>query len=492
MPSTSPDVLLASCGAQLAALRAGDLSSEDLLSLALDRIDALNGTLNAVVAQDRDGARAAARAADARYASGTARPLEGLPITIKDAFEVRGFAATCGSTRLADHHPADDAPAVARLRAAGAVLVGKTNVPELSADWQTDNALFGRTNNPWDLSCSPGGSSGGAVVAVATGMSSFELGSDVAGSIRWPAQAVGVFGHKPTQGLVPMRGHIPPSPWFDAEPDLVVAGPLTRSAGDLRLVMSELIGRPMRAAVPPRRAWRLGVLTAIPGAITGRDASAAVERAADALAARGATVERVTLPLPFDEVWHAYLLQLCRMHHASRPGRERQQWAARAGAFGPDDHSPGAWLARTAAASDAALLAALNARPRWQAALARAFERYDALLMPPAPTAALPHDPRGYVERPFVVDGVTRPIFEITAWIAPATVLHLPSTTAPVMRTTNGLPCGVQILGPLGGDATTIAIAEAVEAATGGFVAPPLARHVARTIRPAGGAREIA
>jgi amidase len=483
MPSNRfDDILLAPSRAQLKALRSGALSAEQLLGLALERLDALNPALNAVVAQDREAALAAARASDTRYATGTPRPLDGLPVTIKDAFEVRGFAATCGSPRLADHRPDADAAAVARLREAGAVIVGKTNVPEFSADWQTDNALFGRTNNPWDVALSPGGSSGGAAVAVATGMSSFELGSDVAGSIRWPSQATGIFGHKSTQGLVPMRGHIPPSPWFDDEPDLVVAGPLARSAVDLRLVLEVLTGRPLPRVRPPRGVWRLGVVTQIDGLRTSRDAVSAVERAAEALARDGADVDHVAGGLPFEEIWQVYLAQLCRMHHASRPGRERRQWAARAGGFAADDGSASAWLARSAAMTDTELFATLDARPRWHAALAPVFARYDALLMPPAPTAALPHDARGYEVRPFEVDGELRPIFEITGWIAPATVLHLPSTTAPVLRSAAGLPCGVQILGPLGGDATTIAIAEALESATGGFVAPPIVRSLASTV----------
>lgn len=429
-----------------------------------------------MIAQDREAARTAATASDARYAAGTARALEGLPVTIKDAFEATGFFATCGSEKLADHRPDEDATAVARLRAAGVVIVGKTNVPEFSAEWQTDNTLFGRTSNPWDVARSPGGSSGGAVVAVATGMTSFELGSDIAGSIRWPSQATGVFGHKSSQGLVPMRGHIPPAPFYVDEPDLVVAGPLARSARDLRLVLSVLSDQPVPPIRPLRGHWRVGVLTEAPGVRTARDAAAAVEMAADALARHGAEVGRVEAPFPFTEVWHAYLLQLCRMHHASRPSRDRNRWAARAGEFTAADESPAAWLARTAATPDSVLLAALDDRKRWIAATLPFFDRFDALLMPPASTAALPHDPRGYEERPYVVDDHVRSIFEITAWIAPATVLHLPATTAPVMRNAEGLPCGVQILGAPGADATTIAIAESLEEALGGFVAPPMAR----------------
>jgi amidase len=210
-----------------------------------------------------------------------------------------------------------------------------------------------------------------------------------------------------------------------------------------------------------------------------RGVMGAVEYAADALASVGAMVERVEAPFPFTDVWHAYLMQLCRMHHASRPGGNRKRWAVRMSEFAAGDDSPSAWLARTAAMADTELLAVLDARAQWQHAMAPFFERFDALLMPPTSTAALAHDARGYEERPFVVDGETRSIFEITAWIAPATVLHLPSTTAPVLRDADGLPCGVQVLGPLHGDATTIAIAEAIEVATGGFVAPPMARGLA-------------
>lgn len=454
------------------------MSSVELLEQAFDRIDALNPALNAVVAQDRAAATCAAAASDARYAAGTAGPLDGLPVTIKDAFEVVGFAATCGVPALADHHPEHDAPAVARLRDAGVVILGKTNVPPFSAEWQTVNELFGRTNNPWDLALTPGGSSGGAVAAVATGMSAFELGSDIAGSIRWPCHATGVFGHKSTQGLVEMRGHIPPAPWFDDEPDLVVAGPITRSAKDLALLMSVLARRPVAPFTKPVSSWRLGVLTEAPGAATARAVVDAVDVAANALANTGARVERIASPFPFTAVWHAYLSQLCRMHHASRPSRERHRWAARAGEFADDDESPAAWLSRTAGRSESELFAALEPRARWLEALAPCFAELDAILMPPAPTPALPHDPRGYDERPLIVDGEERSIFEMTAWIAPATVLHLPSTTAPVVRDAAGRPCGVQILGPLHGDAITIAIAGALEAATGGFVAPPLAREL--------------
>lgn len=327
--------MLASCVDQLRELGARRVSSVELLRAAFGRLDALNPVVNAVVAQDREAALCASAASDARYAAGSARPLEGLPVTIKDAFEVVGFAATCGVPALADHRADHDAPAVARLRDAGIVVIGKTNVPPFSADWQTVNELFGRTNNPWDVTRTPGGSSGGAVAAVATGMTAFELGSDIAGSIRWPCHATGVFGHKSTWGLVDMHGHIPPAPWFDDEPDLVVAGPLTRSAADLSLLMTVLARRPVAPFTKPVSAWRLGMITSAPGAATARAVVAGVEHAAVALTSLGARVEHIRAPFHFEDVWRSYLFQLCRMHHASRAGRERRLWGSRAASSPP-------------------------------------------------------------------------------------------------------------------------------------------------------------
>jgi amidase len=213
--------------------------------------------------------------------------------------------------------------------------------------------------------------------------------------------------------------------------------------------------------------------------VTGRTVSAAVDAAASALRGCGAHVERIESPFPFVAVWRSYLFQLCRMHHTSRPGRDRLRWAERASEFTADDDSLAAWLARTAARTDTDLLAELEPRAGWMDGLEPFFADFDAILMPPAQTLALPHDPRGYELRPLVVDREERSISEMVAWIAPATVLHLPATTAPMPLAAEGLPCGVQILGPLGGDAITIAVAAALEAATGGFVPPPITRGLA-------------
>ncbi|MDQ4065640.1 MAG: amidase family protein, partial [Actinomycetota bacterium] len=190
-----------------------EISSRELLQNFLERVEKLNPQLNAVVTLDAENAFSAATELDDALARGERHgPLHGLPITLKDCFETEGVRTTAGVTELADHIPERDADAVARLKRAGAIVFGKTNVPPWAIDHQTYNDLFGTTSNPWDVSRSPGGSSGGAAVAVAAGITSFELGSDIANSIRGPASHCGIYGHKSTFGIVPYRGHIPPPP----------------------------------------------------------------------------------------------------------------------------------------------------------------------------------------------------------------------------------------------------------------------------------------
>ena len=224
----------------VALIRDRKLGSLELLDAQLARIDEHNGGINAVVAMDVEGAREAARAADDAPPDRRG-PLHGLPITIKDSWEVAGMPATCGFPELADHVPTRDAEPVALLRAAGAIPFGKTNVPFAAADHQSYNPVYGTTSNPWDLSRTPGGSSGGPAAAVAAGFTSLELGSDIAGSIRIPSHFCGIFGHKPSFGLVPRGGHVPPAPSRLTQGPLSVGGPMARSASDLELALDVLV-----------------------------------------------------------------------------------------------------------------------------------------------------------------------------------------------------------------------------------------------------------
>src|SRR5262245_13744047 len=259
------DVVFRPAVALAKALRAGELGSRELLEQHISRVERLNPRLNAVVAFDFERARRRADEADAARKRGTLLgPLHGLPMTIKDSLETEGLCTTCGVPELSKHVPARDAAPVARLRAAGAVVFGKTNTPTWTMDVQTYNPVYGATNNPWDTTRSPGGSSGGAAAAVAAGLTTLEMGSDIGGSIRNPAHYCGVYGHKPSWGIVPDRGHLPPPPGTLADTDIGVFGPIGRSADDLALLL-EVIAGPAedqavgwRLALPPPRRGALG------------------------------------------------------------------------------------------------------------------------------------------------------------------------------------------------------------------------------------------
>ena len=248
----------------LALLRKGEASSLELVDACIARIEAHDRELNAVVARCFEQARESARASDAARSRGEEPgALEGLPITVKDSLETAGLVTTSGAPELRDHVPRENAVAVERVLRAGAILLGKTNLPLYAGDWQSYNAVYGRTDNPWDRSRTPGGSSGGSAVSIAAGFAPLEIGSDIAGSIRIPASFCGVYGHKPTHGIVPLRGHIPGAPGTRAEPDLGTVGPLARSASDLRLALDVMAGpddldaAAWKLTLPPSRAEQL-------------------------------------------------------------------------------------------------------------------------------------------------------------------------------------------------------------------------------------------
>lgn len=469
-----------------AKLLARELSCVELLDATLGRIETLNPDLRAVVAADPDGARRAAIDSDRRIADGEARALEGLVITIKDSFDVAGLRSTAGASPFRDRIPDQDAAAVARLRSAGAVILGKTNVPAFTADFQTYNGIYGTTANPWDPQRSPGGSSGGAAAAVATGMSAFELGSDLGSSIRWPAHACGIFGLKTTWNLVSLWGHIPPVPdkRMARNADLVVAGPLARSAADLDLVLAVLAGprepsSERTSLSPPRRTSPQGLRVAVwldePFAPVQRDVSAAVRHAAALLATAGAQVDDQARPVRFEEAFEVFSL----LNHAivaySLPPRVRDRLQQAAAAFAPGDLSHRALQARGARMTPGLYQQVKTRKQRLEAQWARVFERYDVVLCPPAPTVAIPHDHGPDVHaRTIDIDGTPRPYMDFLCWAAPATSADLPAAVAPVMRTAQGLPAGVQIIAAKGEDRTAIAVAAMLETLGCGFEPPPL------------------
>ncbi len=345
----------------VAALQARQVSAVELLDRAIARIETHDGALNALVVRDFERARAAAAEADRALARGERRPLLGVPMTVKEAFNVAGLPTTWGIPGTEHLQASEDAVAVGRLKAAGAVVFGKTNVPFLLADWQSYNAIYGVTNNPWDLGRTPGGSSGGAAAALAAGYVSLELGSDLAGSMRVPAHYCGIFAHKPTHGLVPMRGFAPPgtpSLSVDAKVDLAVVGPMARSAGDLALALEVVAGPDDAEAVgyklampPPRHAnltrFRVLAHDHHPLLPTANIVRSALGKVADRLAKAGSKVGRTSPLLPdLTLVSHTYAQLLMSFTGADLPDDVYQRLQAAAAALSPDDLSPSAMSLR--------------------------------------------------------------------------------------------------------------------------------------------------
>src|SRR5271169_2673203 len=294
-----------------AALAAGAVSSVELAEAAIARIEAVDPKINAVCVRDFDRALDAARAADARLAAGERGPLLGVPMTIKESFNLAGTPTTWGYVEAKDFKPAEDALAVQRVKAAGAVVLGKTNVPVSLGDWQSYNDVYGVTRNPYDLGRSPGGSSGGSSAALAAGYGALSLGSDIGGSLRVPAFHCGVYAHKPTFGLVASRGHTaPPFPALPLDRDLSVIGPMARSAADLALLLDVMAGpdpleagKAYRLELPPPRHstlkdFRVLLLDTDPVLPTNAEVRAAIGKLAANLGKAGVAVSRESPLLP--------------------------------------------------------------------------------------------------------------------------------------------------------------------------------------------------
>ncbi|MDP3737316.1 MAG: amidase family protein [Hyphomonadaceae bacterium] len=476
---TQAPEIFSSARTLLDRLSSGETSAVDLLEAHVARCATVNAAVNAVVRNDLGAARERARELDKMQKSGTrAGPLHGLPITIKDTFDVEGMPATSGAPEYARRSAkTPDAAAVARLRAAGAVIWGKTNTPYLAGDNQTNNLVHGRTSNPWDLNRTPGGSSGGAAAALATGITPLELGSDIGGSLRIPAHFCGVATLKPTFGRAPIMGHVPPAPGSLSVRDLNVAGPMARNVADLRLMFSVLTGE---AAVPARKANLKGRRIAVwkDDAVfpLSSECRGAIGTAVEAAGEAGAQTF-VAKPEVGDALIDLYLQLLLPILASDMPaplvkamevGRPIARMMARGEPF-----SRGKW-ALYSAATHHDWLKADEARQRLKRNVADFFTRWQAIIMPVAPSTAFEHIDEGdAVTRLITVDGKPMPYHAFHSWIALATVCHLPSVVIPVPRSYGELPCGVQIVGPEGSDFELLAIAEALEAEMGGFRRPP-------------------
>ncbi len=475
-----------SASALLRALREREISSRELLAHFLARIERVNPALRAVVSLDVERASRRADEADAALARGqTWGPLHGLPISVKDCFETQGLRTTAGAPSLAEHVPARSAVAVERLEAAGAIVFAKTNTAMLAMDWQTHNPLFGTTCNPWDTSRTPGGSSGGSAAAIAAGLSGLELGSDIGGSIRIPASWCGIFGHKPSWGIVPVRGHIPGWPGALREDDINVAGPLARSAADLSLALAVLAGplpgpaRAWKLALPPARhatlrGFRVAAWLDDPACPVESDVREPLEAAVAALRGAGVTVAVQARPaVSLERAVGLYRRLMLPIAATVMRDADFAALSARGDALGPDAGDEMSRSLRELGLRHRDWLLLHEERERQRAAWADFFDGFDVLLCPAAPVPAIRHDHREpMLLRKLEVNGGARPYTDLFAWPGLIGVAHLPASVAPVGLTRDGLPVGVQIVAPHLEDHTAIAFAAHLEALLGGFEPP--------------------
>jgi amidase len=445
-------------------IRTRRISALDLTEMAIARIEAANPKINAVVELRGDAARGEARAADAAITRGDPiGPLHGVPITIKEAIPISGMRSTWGNADFRDHVAEGDATVVQRLMGAGAIVIGTTNVAAMLGDFaQTANEVYGVTNNPWDASRTPGGSSGGAAAAVAAGMTFLDLGSDLVGSIRIPASFCGVYGIKPSADIVPLTGFQPPGPpsvpfEFTYRSSL---GPFARSAGDLRSALRLIAGPEMPAAAA--FSWTL------PSPRRDRLSDFRVGVVLDA--ERAAISSEVGAPLSavVDELRRIGVQVIDGWPEGIDPAAEAETFGFHVGMF---------FAAQDPGAEPPPMTEFIEQERRRmaaRAAWARYFEDVDVFVCPTNFTAAFPYDSRPFEERTVSTPEGERRYDEQPFWISHASITGLPAVVAPIGRTDQGLPVGAQIIGPLFEDDTPLTFAELLADLIGGYESPPI------------------
>ena len=472
-----------------AALAAKQVSAVELAQDAIGRIERHDGKINAICVRDFARGLEAARAADAALARGENKPLLGIPLTVKESYNVGGLPTTWGFPAQKNFIPPDDALSISRVKDAGGVILGKTNVPLGLGDWQSYNEIYGTTNNPYDLGRTPGGSSGGSSAALAAGYGPLSLGSDIGGSLRVPAFHCGVYAHKPTFALVPSRGHTPPPlPPLPFDRDLSVIGPMARSAADLSLLLDVIAGpdpmeagKAYRLALPPSRHaamkdFRVLLLDTDPVMPTDSVVRGAIEKLAVNLGKAGVSVARQSPLLPdFAASTRLYMRLLMSFLAASFQPEIYAGAAAAAAKLSPDDTSLGAERLRGIALSHRDWVMADGGRARLRAQWRELFGSFDAVICPIMPTPAYPHDHSQEQEsRRIKIDGKDHVYPDQLAWPGIATLPGLPSTAIPIGFAPDGLPVGVQIVGPWLEDRTPLKLAELIEREFGGFKPPPM------------------
>lgn len=481
------DIALRSATELSGMLHGRKISSVELLRHYLARVERLNPALNAIVYMDADAAMARAKEADLALAAGNSwGPLHGLPMTIKDSFEVEGMLTTSGAPELRNHRSPYNAVSVQRLLDAGAVIFGRTNVPLYTGDLQSYNAVYGTTNNPWNAAHTPGGSSGGSAAAIAAGLSALELGSDIGGSIRIPSGFCGVYGHKPSWGLIPGRGHIPGPPGSMSESDINVCGPIARAPEDLELSLNILAGPdPMMglarpAGLPsaiskPLRGLRIAAWIDDPVCPVDRSVGDNLQALLDSLAKAGAVINDKARPeIDPRRAFATFVRLLMAVMATGFPDHVMARFLEDAKQLDGKDTGFAANSVIGATMNHRQWLSANEARNHMRARWMEFFRNHDVLLCPITPTAAIPHDQSpNQNARQIVVNGKPFPYMEQIFWAGLIGMALLPSTAAPIGQMPSGLPVGVQVVGPYYGDLTTIRVAGLLREVMGGYVAPP-------------------
>ena len=467
---------------QLNLLRAGRTSSAALVEAAIDRIEQADPSINAVVVRDFERARQEAQIADQERRNGSERPLLGLPVTVKEAFDVQGLPTTWG---VRGHRAAASADAVLvnRLRSAGAVIIGKTNVATMLADWQSANEVYGVTNNPWDLERTPGGSSGGGTAAVASGMTALDFGSDLAGSLCIPAAFCGVFAHRPSHGIVPMRGFAPPMAprTAIAQPmDQATVGPMARTAADLMVALDIVAGPDgpdaagWRLSLPPARHARLAdyrvlILDEHSLVDTSSDIRRAIGVLADRLGSEGCKIGRDASEVPnLQDIAQTFSALLMSSMGVDLSADDYACASAHVKESGGSEHERNMTMSHR----DWKLLdrRRLELAARWT----QTFGRWDIVVCPAAPTTAFRHDNRPFEKRELKIEGATTGYDKMPLWASLAVPNGLPATTIPVGLDGDGLPVGLQLIGPRMQDYTPLTFARLLEQQLGyGFKTPP-------------------
>ena len=479
----APIDAFASATAMLDALNKRQISAVELLDLHLRRIERYNPALNAVITFDFEHAHQAARAADAARAQDKNGALLGLPVTIKDTIDVKDLPGTAGVERYKDRRPKKDALVVERVRAAGAVIIGKTNVPPYTRDWQSDNHVFGRTNNPWDLSRTPGGSTGGGAAALSAGLSPLEFGSDIGGSIRIPAAFCGIYGHKPSETVVPRSGNFPGTALPNAATVLRVLGPLARDASDLELALDVIAGPDAGEdtswflKLPPARHerlsdFRVAVLPSLTWLPVDAEILAAQEECISTLRRAGCRVETVA-PEGFGDFsdWYELFLRLLFvMMYIGETIKKRRQNAKLMRVFG-DRFLKASASGLMASASDYIIWH--SQRETYRAMWRTFFREWDIVLTPANIVPAFPHDDTPFQKRTLTINDITVPYARQSAYAGIATLGGQPATAFPFALTRTGLPIGLQAIGPYVEDRTPIRFAALVARECGKFRRPP-------------------